>query len=99
MTITKTNKNETTILEVVGRLDMSTSARLHDVLIPTLGECTDLIIDFGELVYVSSAGLRVLLLAQKEAQAKGKTMVLQNVAKDIMEVFEMTGFDSILTFE
>ncbi|MDR2738985.1 MAG: STAS domain-containing protein [Treponema sp.] len=56
-------------------------------------------LDFKQLVYVSSAGLRVLLLGEKTAKAKGGTMRLVNVSPEIQEIFEMTGFSEILNIE
>ena len=88
---------ETTI-EVAGRLDTITAP----VLEKTVGENVDgtqtLILDFKGLEYISSAGLRVLLGAQKKMQKNG-SMKLTGVCEDVMEVLEMTGFADILTIE
>lgn len=97
MTITKTQENGTLILNINGRLDTSTASKLHDELIPAFDETKEIMLDFTGLVYVSSAGLRVLLMAQKTAKSKGASVKLRNVSPDIIEVLEMTGFSNILT--
>ena len=82
-------------MAISGRLDAYTSIQLQEELLPVFDE-TNAELDFAELVYVSSAGLRVLLLGEKTAKAKGYSMNLINVSKDIKEIFEMTGFSDIL---
>lgn len=93
-------KNEGKILEVLlkGRLDTATSPQLEGEIKDDLGEIEKLVIDFFELEYISSAGLRVILSTQKKMNVQGK-MVIKNVNEEIMEVFEMTGFSDILTIE
>ena len=61
------------------------------------GEVQDLVLNFKELSYISSAGLRVLLTAQKAALARKNTMTLTNVNEEVMQVFELTGFQNFLT--
>ena len=99
MTINKTQNGEITTFALDGRLDTTTSPSLQEVLIPEFNTATQVDLDFTELKYVSSAGLRVLLMGEKTAKAKGAKMTLRNVSKDIMEVFQMTGFSDILRFE
>ena len=90
-------KNENTeVIRIKGRLDTTTSPQLHTVLADALSPTEKIEIDFAGVEYVSSAGLRVLLQIQKNAQQTGKTMTLMNVSSDVMEVFEMTGFSGIL---
>lgn len=81
-----------------GRLDTTTSPQLEKELKPVLPEATELFFDFANLEYISSAGLRVLLAAQKVMNKQG-TMTIRNVSSDIMEVFDITGFSDILTIE
>ena len=81
---------------LVGRLDTITAPDLDKELKASLDGVTELAFDFAKLDYISSAGLRVLLGAQK-AMNKVGTMTLSNVNESIMEVFEMTGFADILT--
>ena len=91
----KKQANETT-LEVVGRLDTITAPALEKTISENIGDAVDLILDLKGLEYISSAGLRVLLGAQKKLQKIG-SMKLTNVREEVMEVFEMTGFADILT--
>lgn len=97
MNINKTQENGKLVLALEGRLDTTTAPRLQDVLIPSFDEEKQIELDFAKLVYVSSAGLRVLLMGQKTAKAKGGVMTVTGVSPEIMEVFEMTGFASMLT--
>jgi anti-anti-sigma factor len=97
MTIIKTRENESLVLALEGRLDTATAPQLQETLIPAFEEATAITLDFGSLAYVSSAGLRVLLLGAKTAKAKDASMVLRGVSEEVMEVFEMTGFADILT--
>ena len=89
---------ETTVIEVVGRLDTTTASALDKTINEDIGETKNLILDVKGLEYISSAGLRVLLSAQKKMQQTG-TMKVKNVGENIMEIFEMTGFADILTIE
>ncbi len=98
MTIEIKKKQEATIIEIVGRLDTITSHALDKTINEDIGETKNLILDVKGLEYISSAGLRVLLAAQKKMQKIG-SMKLTNVCELVMEVFEMTGFADILTIE
>jgi len=97
MTINKKHENEKITLVLDGRLDTTTAPQLQDVLIPAFDEAKEVVLDFANLAYVSSAGLRVLLMGQKTAKAKSASMMVCNVSEEIMEVFEMTGFADMLT--
>lgn len=98
MTINKTlNENELTV-NLSGRLDTTTAPQLEVELKTTLTGVNSLIMDFAGLEYISSAGLRVLLSAQKVMNKQGK-MVIRRVNETILEVFEVTGFIDILTIE
>lgn len=97
MTIEKTQNGETLILKVIGRLDTSTAPQLEAEMNDSLDSAKDLILDFSELEYISSAGLRVILKAQKIMNKQG-TMKLTGVNDTVMEVFDITGFSDILTF-
>ena len=97
MTIEKTLTGETLILKVIGRLDTSTAPQLEAEMNGSLDSAKDLILDFSELEYISSAGLRVILKAQKIMNKQG-TMKLTGVNDTVMEVFDITGFSDILTF-
>ena len=96
MTITKTAENGTLRIVLEGRLDTNTAPQLEAELKTSLSGITELELDFSGLEYISSAGLRVLLAAQKTMSRQGK-MTIRNVNETIMEVFEITGFVEILT--
>lgn len=98
MTIEIKKNVDETVLEIVGRLDTITAPALEKTIHENFGEIKNLILDFKQLEYISSAGLRVLLSAQKKLQQNG-TMKLKNVREEVMDVFEMTGFADILTIE
>lgn len=96
MTVTKISNGDETVLHVEGRLDTVTAPVL-EAEIKALEGVKTLILDFKELKYVSSAGLRVVLMAQK-IMAKQGSMIIKNANETVMEVFEITGFSDILTF-
>ena len=98
MTIEIKKNADELVLEITGRLDTITAPALDKTINENLGEIKNLILDFKNLEYISSAGLRVLLSTQKKLQQKG-TMKLKNVREEVMEVFEITGFVDILTVE
>ena len=93
----KKNEKETTI-KVTGRLDTITAPALEKTINENIGEIQSLILDFEGLEYISSAGLRVLLGAQKKIKSSG-TMKIVDVCEEVMEVLEMTSFADILTIE
>ncbi len=98
MTIEKiTNGTELTVA-LAGRLDTTTSPRLEAELKESIAGVTALVFDFASLEYISSAGLRVLLSAQKIMNKQG-SMVIRHVNEMIREVFDITGFADILTLE
>lgn len=98
MNINKTNHDSTLKIALEGRLDTATAPQLEEELNQSIADNTELILDFAKLEYISSAGLRVLLTAQKIMNKQGR-MVIQNVNDVITEVFEVTGFADILTIE
>ena len=98
MTIEKKINGEALTLIVSGRLDTQTAPELEKELDSVLADIKELTFDFANLEYVSSAGLRVILKAQKAMNAQG-SMKLVGVNDSIMEVFDITGFLDILTIE
>ena len=98
MTITKTQDHSALTLFLEGRLDTTTSPQLEAELSASLDGVTQLTLDLEKLAYLSSAGPRVILAAQKRMNKQGK-MVVRHVNDTIMEVFEVTGFVDILTIE
>lgn len=97
MTITKNIDGANATLTIVGRIDTTTAPEFEKE-IDALGAITDLTLDFAGVEYISSAGLRVVLKAQKMMNAQGK-MKLTNVNDDVMEVFDITGFIDILDIQ
>ena len=92
-------KNATqTIVEVVGRLDTITAPALDKTINEDIGDAKNLVLDVKGMEYISSAGLRVLLAAQKKMQKIGSMKVI-TVCEEVMEFFEMTGFADILVIE
>ena len=83
---------------LVGRLDAVTAIQLDKEFAKSLNGVTDLTIDLAELSYIASAGLRILLKAQKRMNTQGE-MLIKNVQREVREVLEMTGFARLLTVE
>ncbi|WP_409199494.1 STAS domain-containing protein [Methanobrevibacter sp. DSM 116169] len=98
MEIIKEKNNKKLNIKVIGRLDTNTAHDLEKELSDNLPDITDLVLDFEELVYISSSGLRVILSTQKTMDEQGQ-MTIKNVNGLIMEVFEATGFVDILEIE
>ena len=98
MTTNKLFEGERLTLTLSGRLDTNSSPALEAELKQSVGGIKELIFDFSGVEYISSAGLRVLLVAQKVMNRQG-SMKLIGVNDDVMEVFEITGFSDILTIE
>lgn len=97
LNITKTIENGQGMLALEGRLDTMSAPELEQVLRNTLPGLTALELNFAKLDYISSAGLRVLLSAQKQMNKQGSSMTLTNVNDTILGIFEVTGFTDILT--
>ena len=95
MTIEILNNKDETIIELAGRLDTITAPALDASINECLEYTKNLVLDLKNLEYISSAGLRVILSAQKNMQKVG-SMKLIGVCQSVMEVFEMTGFADIL---
>lgn len=98
MTIGIAKESESLTMKLGGRLDTTTAPELEKAFEENMDVSKDLILDMKELEYISSAGLRVLLTAQKKMNQSGK-MKLTGVSDEVMEVFEITGFSDILTIE
>ncbi|MEG1445666.1 MAG: STAS domain-containing protein [Ruthenibacterium sp.] len=98
MDIQKTQNGDTLTLKLEGRLDTTTAPQLEAELKQSIAGTKTLQLDFAKLEYLSSAGLRVLLSAQKVMDKQGK-MIVQHVNGEVMEVFDVTGFSDILNIE
>ena len=98
LNINKTVESGKAVVVLEGRLDTNTAPQLETELKETLEGVTELVMDFEKLEYISSAGLRVLLSAQKTMSKQG-VMKITHVNDTIMEIFEVTGFIDILNIE
>ncbi len=98
LSITKNKDGDKLTISLEGRLDTTTAPQLEGELKNALGGVTDLVMDMKELAYISSAGLRVLLSAQKIMNKQG-SMVVRNASEEVKEIFDVTGFADILTIE
>ena len=98
MTIEIKRNADETVIELAGRLDTTTAPALDKTINEDIAGTKNLVFDIKALEYISSAGLRVLLSAQKKMQKIGAMKVV-NVCDEVMEVFEMTGFADILVIE
>jgi len=98
MTIEKNLNGTELTVTIAGRLDTTTAPELEAAFKESLAGVTKLVLDFASLEYLSSAGLRVILQAQKTMNKQGE-MIIKNVNETINEIFEVTGFIDILTIE
>lgn len=86
-------------LMVEGRVDTNTSPQLQQAILSAFQKSKDIVVDFLNVPYISSAGLRALLIGQKTASSKGGSMKLTNVSETVMSILDMSGFSKILTIE
>ncbi len=98
MTLEIKKNQEETIIKIVGRLDTITAPALDKTINEDIGETKSLVIDAKGMEYISSAGLRVLLSAQKKMNKLG-SMKITGVCEEVMEVLEMTGFVDVFSIE
>ncbi len=98
MQLSKNSEGSRLTISVSGRVDTVTAPELESFINENTNGVTELILDLKDMSYTSSAGLRVLLKAQKLMNQQG-SMKVTNVQSDVMEIFEMTGFSDILTIE
>ena len=98
MNINIEKANGATVLKIDGRLDTTTAPELEKAINGEGEALKNLVLDFGGVNYISSAGLRVILTAQKKMNVQG-SMELINVSEEVMDIFEMTGFAEILVIK
>ena len=98
LNIKKDGTDSALTMTLEGRLDTTTAPQLEEELAANLDGITDLVFEISSLEYISSAGLRVLLSAQKIMNKQGG-MVVRGATDEVMEIFEVTGFSDILTIE
>jgi anti-sigma B factor antagonist len=99
MNINKSTSANTTVLSITGRIDTVTASDFLAELMPEIDSGKSVRVDLSGVNYISSAGLRVFLAAQKEAKKRDCNFVLIGVIDEVMDVFKITGFDKILKFE
>ena len=99
MTVTEAFVDDKLVLSVEGRIETNTAPEFQNAVLGAFQKSSNVVIDFEEVAYISSAGLRGLLLGHKTAMSKGGSMVLNNVNDAVLEVFKMTGFINILTIQ
>ena len=96
----KFNKQDSTLTVVIsGNIDTVTAPELDAQLQENIPGIKDLVLDFAAVDYISSAGLRVILMANQQMEDVDGNMTVKNVNEDVRDVFEMTGFDSLLNLE
>jgi anti-anti-sigma factor len=98
MEITRKQADGKLVLAVSGKLSAGTAEEFGAAVDAAINDCPALVLDFGRLDYLASAGIRVLIAAQKKLKASGGTLVLCNVNESVKEVFQVTGLDDIFTF-
>ena len=98
MDISKVIKEDGITFKLFGNLDSTIAPAFEAELISGLDSLKDVTVDFKGVKYISSAGMRVLLIGDKTAKAKGGKLVITNVSSFVMEIFEVTGFSNILNF-
>ncbi len=99
MTLTENVQDGKVLLTVEGRVDATTAPQLQNAILTAFQKEKDVVLDCEALEYISSAGLRALLLGQKTSKSKSGSFVLTNVGQEVQEILEVTGFDDILTIQ
>ena len=99
MTIQTNRNGAITTLEIEGRVDTMTSPQLQQAVLQAFQGAEKVVLDFAKVTYISSAGLRVLLIGQKTAQSKHMSMVLTNVGETVKNVLDMVGFSPVMNIE
>ena len=99
MTIQTNRNGTTTTLVIEVGVDTMTSPQLQQAVLEAFQGAEKVVLDFEKVAYISSAGLRVLLIGQKTAQSKHMSMILTNVGDTVKNVLDMVGFTSVMTIE
>ena len=99
MNISEIRSGDVIQIKIDGRVDTTTSPQLQNAILLAFQKGNKLVLDFSDVEYVSSAGLRALLIGQKTANSKGGSMTLLHVADAVLQVFKMSGFSGILHIE
>ncbi len=99
MTLTEIKNDDHSMIRVEGKVDTNTAPQLQAKILQCFQKSNHLVIDMEECPYMSSAGLRALLLGQKTASSKGGSMKLIHVGEVVMKIFSVSRFDKVLTIE
>ncbi len=99
MQVTEKKGENSLILEVSGQVDTVTAPELQTAILTAFQKTTNVYLNLSDVAYMSSAGLRALLIGQKTAASKGGKLIIQNVQEPVMQVFNMSGFSKVLTIE
>jgi len=99
MTLSESREGECITLAIEGRVDATSSSQLQSGILISFQKVRNLILNFEKCEYVSSAGLRALLIGQKTAQSKGGKMKLINVSDSLKSILKVSGFDNFITVE
>ena len=99
ITVSTTTNGDVNEVKLAGRLDVKAAKDAEDAFTSAVETGMDVVLDLSELEYIASAGLRALKRLSAALQEKGCSLVLRGVKPDVMEVFELTGFAALLTFE
>ncbi len=99
MTIAETRSEGIAQLTIEGKIDTNTSPQLQKAILQAFQKSNTVVLDMSKVEYISSSGLRALLIGQKTANSKGGKMKLVHITSSVMQVFKMTGFASMLTIE
>ena len=92
-------KGDVNEVKLIGRLDVKAAKEASEAFDAAVVAAPNVVLDLSELDYIASAGLRALKRLRSDVRANGGTLVLRGVQDDVMEIFEMTGFAAMLTFE
>jgi len=98
MEIIKSNNENGLTLKITGNIDSRTAQGFEAELIPALDSSKNTILDFADVKYISSAGMRVLLMGHKKTKADGGKLSISNVSPFVVEIFDVTGFSNTLDF-
>lgn len=98
MEVIITQKNDVNVVKIIGRLDTTTATVLEMKVAPLFTPGANVVFDCEELTFISSSGLRIILMAHKKLTGLKGTLTIKNVAPTIKSVFDMTGFSNILHF-
>ena len=99
ITISSSVNGDVNEVKIAGRLDVKAAKEAEEAFVEAANAAPNVALDLGELDYIASAGLRTLKRLRGDVKANGGTLVVRNVQEDVMEIFEMTGFAAMLTFE